>query len=367
MSVEYNRAHPDIHQPWAQWSEVQTLHLVLVYNNPWRWNTRRLLFDDAIRHFISLPNIFVYAVELAYGDRPFEVTVNQSIRHNLKCVQVRTTDEMWHKENLINVGVRAFPPDWKYGGYFDADFNTTRHDWALEAIQMLQHHEFVQNFSSYTDITGGGATSFEGHRPFRLNPSFAWNYVHQKKFKELWEKKRGNPGGDTYYRKLAASDQFPFGFPPGATGGGWSWRRSAFDAVGGMLESCILGSGDWHMAFGLVDATNRAAEMKRCTEPYVDAVLQWQQRASKLSRNIGCVDQHVVHHFHGSKSNRQYSDRWHILKAHDFDPLTDLTKDWQGVWKWAGNKPRLRDDVRRYFITRDEDNPMLLGGERELV
>jgi hypothetical protein len=78
-------------------------------------------------------------------------------------------------------------------------------------------------------------------------------------------------GSDTYYAPLQSSQAFPFGHPPGATGGAWSWRRDALDIVGGMLDTCVLGSADWHMAFGLVQATNVASETKRCTQPYVES------------------------------------------------------------------------------------------------
>ena len=373
MPVEYHRVHPDIHQPWAQWSEEQTLHLVLAYNNPFRWESRRRLFNDAARHFLAAANVRVYAVELAYDQRPFEVTTDLHGVPNLTCIQLRSDCEMWHKENLLNIGVRHFPAGWRYGGYWDADFTCTRHDWALEAIHMLQHHQFVQLFSSYADLTGETPTSWMGHRPYRLTSSFAWNYLHQQEFKDSWtERQRRNGGGDNYGVRLPKGEAFPFGLPPGATGGGWAWRRQAFNTVGGLLETCILGSGDWHMAFGLAELTNVAAEMKRCTKPYMSAVLQWQERASKLKLHpgknaIGCIDQFVVHHFHGSKSQRQYGDRWHILRRHSFNPSTDITKDWQGVWRWTGNKPALRDEVRRYFLTRNEDDPALRGGEHELV
>jgi len=367
MHAEFTREHPDVQGAWSQWSEDQTLHLVLVYNNPFRWESRRTLFNDAVRHFVNTPNVRVYIVELAYDQRPFE-TAEFSARPDLTCLQLRCDCELWHKENLINVGVRSFPPDWQYGGYFDADFHCTRHDWALEAIHLLQHHQFVQLFSSYADL----ATS---HKPYRLASSFAWNYLNQEEFQRSWEQRRqkSNPTGDGRYgTRLPKTDKFPFGFPPGATGGGWAWRRQAFNTVGGMLDTCILGSGDWHMAFGLAELTNVAAEMKRCTKPYMNAVLQWQNRAARLKEHpgksaIGCVNQFAAHHFHGSKSQRHYGDRWHILQRHEFDPATDLTRDWQGVWRWAGNKPKLRDEVRGYFLSRNEDDPTLRGGEATLV
>jgi hypothetical protein len=68
------------------------------------------------------------------------------------------------------------------------------------------------------------------------------------------------------------------------------------------------------------------------------------------------VDNFAVHQFHGSHRLRAYGDRWQILVNHDFDPVRDLARDWQGIWKWAGNKPRLRDDMRKYFVARNEDS-----------
>ena len=39
---------------------------------------------------------------------------------------------------------------------------------------------------------------------------------------------------------------------PGAPGGCWAFRRESFEVCGSLLDTCILGSGDHHMALGLV-------------------------------------------------------------------------------------------------------------------
>lgn len=356
--------HPDIQRNWTEWSEKETLNVAVAYSNPFRWRTRRELLNDFRRHMNAQPNVKLFIGELAYGDRPFEVTPESP-----NDVQLRTNHELWHKENILNSVIQRFPTDWKYGAWIDGDFTFTRHDWAFEAIQLLQHYDFVQLFSSYTDLSGETATSWVGQRPYRMNSSFAWNYLHQETFKKEMDRRKmeAMSGKDSYYAKLPQTKDFPFGLPPGATGGAWAFRREAFNTVGGLLDICILGSADWHMAFGLIEAVNVASEMKRCTEPYVNAVLNWQRRAAKLTRNIGCVDQHCIHHWHGSKSKRAYGERWNVLKKHDFNPLTDISRDWQGIWQLNGNKPRLRDDLRRYFIERDEDDCNLYGSEKALV
>lgn len=354
--------HPNVHREIVEYSERQKLHIVSVYSNPYRWQRRREAFHDFRFHMEASPNVALHVVEVAFGDRPHEVTS----RDNPLDLQLRTDTCLWIKECAINEGVRRFPPDWQYGGYVDGDFHFTRHDWALEAIHMLQHHSFVQLFSTYTDLTGETATSHLGHRPYRMNTSFAWNYLHQSEFLSSRSRRAARGGADTYYVKSSPSKAFPFGHAPGATGGAWSWRRDAFDTVGGMLDTCVLGSGDWHMTFGLVQATNVAAEMKRCTQPYVESVLNWQARAAKLNgvegrSPMGCIDNFATHTFHGSKALRAYGERWALLQKWDFNPATDIARDYQGLWRWTGNKPGLRDDVARYFIERSEDGLLLLG------
>ncbi len=360
MPVENHRNHPDVHQPWAEWSEEQTLHIVGVYNNPFRWRTRRELFNDWKRHMRATVNVKLYVVEMAYGDRPFEVTDPATFPGD---IQLRSDQELWYKENLINIGVSRFPPNWRYGGYSDGDFTFTRYDWPLEAIHMLQHHAFVQLFSSYSDLTDETSTSWTGHRPYRINSSFAWNYTHPATFLE--NKTSAVKGLDPYYGlTIPMSKTFPFGFPPGAPGGAWAWTRSAFDTVGGMLDSCLLGSGDWHMALGLIQESSARLETLHTGNAYNKCILDWQKRAKRIEKNIGCIDNFAVHHYHGSHKSRGYGDRWQILVNHDFDPSADAHKDWQGAWRLSGNKPAMRDDIRRYFIERMEDQS---GDQKPIV
>jgi hypothetical protein len=92
------------------------------------------------------------------------------------------------------------------------------------------------------------------------------------------------------------------------------------------------------------------------TQGYRNAVLAWQEQASRLNQNIGFVPGTIMHYWHGKKSTRGYFNRWEILARNQFDPVTDLRRDWQGLYQLAGNKPQLRDDLRAYFRSRQEDS-----------
>ncbi len=349
--------HPDVHTPWRAWSDEQILHVAVAYSNPVRWASRRLLMNDFREHMRASANVALHVAELAYGDRPFEVTGDDP-----NDVQLRTSHELWHKENILNLAVQRFPAEWRYGAVIDGDFHMTRRDWALEAVHQLQHYDFVQLFSSYSDLSSE-------HRPFRVMPSFAFTYVKSASGADYRKTLRVAAGAPyAYYgRGQAKAGAKPAPWPIGATGGAWAFRRPAFDAVGGLLDTCILGSADWHMAFGLVGAVDAAAELQYCSGPYVDAVLRWQARAATLKQNIGYIDNHAIHYFHGSKSARAYGSRWRILLDNQYDPRTDVSRDWQGVLQLTGNKPRLRDQIRAYFRDRNEDSPELSAQERHIV
>ncbi len=209
---------PPAHQHWAQ---DQTLHVAVAYTNSRRWRTRRELLNDCRRHLESLPNVKLHVGEVAFGDRPFEVT---SASHPLD-FQWRSREELWLKEAIINLLVARFDPDWRYGAYIDGDFHFTRWDIALETIHQLQHHDWVQMFSTYADL------SYD-HRPMSCTRSFAERYING----ELSHRVLADMAALGYYGKAGGGI--------GPPGGAWAFRREAFNAVGGLLDVCILGCYD---------------------------------------------------------------------------------------------------------------------------
>lgn len=309
------------------------LYVACAITNPQRFYSRYKLYHAFEKH-VADSGAILYTAELALGDRHHEITDHANPNH----IQLRSEHELWHKENLLNICVGRFPHDWKYGCYIDADFLMTRPDWVNETLHMLQHYRWVQMFSNYSDLD----PNHDSSHPMR---SFA-SILHQD------PEAIATADQSTPYQVAVQTHKLSIGAP----GGAWAFRRDAFDEVGGFLDTCVLGSADWHMAFALADKANWHREIEMGTPGYVDSLRRWSDRAKLNRGSVGCVNCFAVHNYHGNKSKRSYVSRSSILRKHGYDPNRDIVRDWQGVIRWAGNKPMLEEDVRRYFLSRDEDS-----------
>lgn len=75
-----------------------------------------------------------------------------------------------------------------------------------------------------------------------------------------------------------------------------------------------------------------------------------------IKGNVGHVRGLCLHHWHGRSETRGYEKRWDILSFHKFDPATDLVIDSSnGLYRFAGNKPKMEDDIRMSLSSRNED------------
>ena len=322
------------------------LYVITCVNNYNRYLSRYRLYRSFKSH-VEASGAMLYTIECQLGTRPFEVTSPEDLTN----IQVRTTDEMWHKENLMNLAMAHLPPEARYIAFIDADFSFIRGDWAHETVQQLQHFQAVQMFSSV------------GY----LGPDESQMGTNRRGFVEAWS--RGIPlrvgnktvvGGSFFHPNKSQAALTQYGGDFGPPGGAWAFRRSALDALGGLLDYSILGSSDYFMALGLVGCmqyripAGYSASFKR-------KLLSWQDNAERtLRRNIGVVPGTVYHHFHGNFKLRQYSTREQILIRNRFDPEQDLRRNTHGVYELVDDgTPRhcqLRNDVRSYFRVRNEDS-----------
>jgi hypothetical protein len=307
------------------------LYVVTPIFNSSRYRSRWRLYDDFAKR-VHEAGAHLYTAEAAFGEREWAVTDPSWPNH----LQLRTGHELWLKENLINVMVSRLPRDWKYVAWIDADVRFARDDWANETVHRLQHFDFVQMWSQFQDLS-------PKHEIVGQNTSFM----------SVWQSgaPRRCSGDYPYYGRRGY---------PGAPGLAWACTRRAWDAVGGLIDWSILGACDWFMAHALV------GELDRVMKPdypaaYTEPMYQWQARAElHIKRNVGAMDGLALHEWHGPKVARKYGTRDQILVQTQFNPTSDLKRDWQGLYQletepWNLRQIALRDRIRRYFHERDED------------
>ena len=83
------------------------LHVVIVISNPCQYAKRFILAKQFIKKFDNELNIKLYIVELAYNNQNFYCTDPNNKNH----LQLKTSSApLWHKENMINIGVNKLLP-----------------------------------------------------------------------------------------------------------------------------------------------------------------------------------------------------------------------------------------------------------------
>jgi hypothetical protein len=300
------------------------LHVVTAIFNPFRYHSHYDNYRRFAAHMAE-SGVKLLTVEMAFGDRPFAVTDSGNPWH----VQLRGTSELWHKENLINLGVQRLPADWKYLAWIDSDVEFLRPGWAAETVEHLQHFAVVQPWSDAYDQ--GPQNQHIGH-----HRSFCRQYL-------------------TRQPKGAAYEYWHPGYA-------WAITRQAWDHLGGLLDNCIVGSADYHMAWALVGEVGRtyAVNPTAGLDAYAKRLMRWQDSAEyHVRRNLGYVEGAIRHFWHGPKAGRRYIERWDILARNGFDPDLDLKRNAQGVLELTGRSIGLRDDLRAYFRARNDDGNTL--------
>lgn len=334
--------HKELHRVPA---DLSKFWVITVLSNPIRYKRRYELywrFAEMCRH----AGVNLITVEQAFGNRQFMITENNNKYH----LQVRSVEELWHKENLINLGVKhacsVWPGQVREVAWVDADCRSARtpKDWFEETWHQLQHYQFVQMWEQLIDLD-------INHNVIGLpQPGFMANYL-----------KYGTPNPEEFHKIENNNDaNYPYSSKIfGRPGLAWAANIDAWNQVGGLIDFSILGAGDWYMAHGLVGTLN-TARSEYADGPYMKKLLQWQDKAQRwIKRDVGYVSGLVYHDFHGRKALRQYGSRGKILSEGLYNPDIDIKYDAQGMLQletWDDRQIKMRDQIRGYFRARNEDS-----------
>jgi hypothetical protein len=230
--------HKELHRVPA---DLSKFWVITVLSNPIRFKRRYELywkFAEMCEH----AKVNLITVEQAFGNRQFMVTRPDNRYH----LQVRTVEELWHKENMINLGVKhaCTIGEVREVAWVDADCRPARtyRDWFEETWHQLQHYEFVQMWENLIDLDYsynpiGGAQS-----------GFMANYI-----------KYGTPDPSQFHAIQNANEEYyPYSSKIfGRPGLAWAANIDAWNKVGGLIDFSILGAGDWYMAHEIGRASCR--------------------------------------------------------------------------------------------------------------
>jgi len=295
------------------------LHVITVLSNPCQYARRFILAREFIQRIEKEENIQLYVVELAYGTQKFYVTDTKNKRH----LQLHGDIPLWHKENMVNIGVKKLlPASWKAMAWIDADVEFENTTWALDTLKVLNgYKDVIQLFSHCVDMD-------KHKQAMSIFPSFGFQFCKQNPY--------GGIGINMWHPGYA-----------------WACSRTAYDKMGGIYEESILGSGDNNMAFSFIQHGITSLN-KNASDNYKKSVQEFENRSKNL--RLGYIPGVIRHYFHGSKKNRRYMDRWKILVNNQYCPSLHITKNKDGLIIPTKNCPKqILIDIMKYFSERNED------------
>lgn len=296
------------------------LHVVGVISNPALFATRYILAKQFIRRLEEDCNISLYIVELAYGNQPYYITNPSNPKH----LQIRTEIPLWHKENMVNIGIKRLLPDnWKAVAWVDMDIEFENTTWALDTLKLLNgYKDVVQLFSHCIDMD-------KDESAIQVFNSFGYQY----------DKKQS-------YCKNSNNFWHP--------GYGWAITRKAYEKIGGLYEYAILGSGDNIMSLSLIGRGLNGVNIES-TEEYKETIRKYESKMKLL--RLGYVPGVIRHYYHGKKKNRMYGERWRILVEHLYEPIQHVTHDSNGILIPTNScPPEIITKILEYFYARNEDD-----------
>jgi hypothetical protein len=298
----------------------EKLHVIAVISNPCLYAKRYILIKEFIKRMeTDEKDIILYVVEMAYGNQKFIITNKNNNRH----LQLRTHVPLWHKENMINLGVKyLLPPSWKAFAWIDADVEFESSTWANDTLKILNGaKDIVQIFSHCLDMDNEENT-------MNIFSSAGFNHCKNKKY--------SGKGLDYWHPGFA-----------------WAMTRKSYERIGGLYEIALLGSGDNIMLFSLI-GNGLTAVNEKSTEDYKNTILQYQKKIKFL--RFGYTPGVIRHFFHGSKKNRKYTERWQILIKHNYSPNQHITYDQMGILiPTVGFPKEMGKEIFEYFQQRNED------------
>lgn len=275
-------------------------------------------------------------VELAFGNAPHVIADRTADR----VIRLRTRTVLWHKERLLNIGVKHLPEDCQHVAWIDADILFTNEDWVETTRYLLSLYPVVQPYD--TAIWLSADQHADGATPIPVPPE-----GNRRAHSAAFAVRNASDGIRIIARPHEA-----------APGLAWAARREILLSHG-LYDRLIVVGGDFIATSAMYGTGSGAAacSLRPLISPKLYTHLSaWSQAFHQsVNGHVGCTPGAVLHLWHGQLRDRRYLERYSILKDSNFDPEADIRTEEDECWSWATEKQSLHHDVEAYFRDRQED------------
>ena len=297
------------------------LNVIIVISNPCLYAKRYILLKEFVKRIEEEEeNVNLFIVEMIYNNQKFIITEKNNKNH----LQLKTETPIWHKENMINLGVKyLLPKSGKAFAWIDADIEFENNTWAIDTLKVLNGcKDVIQLFSHCVDMS-------KERTNLNIFNSFGYNFTKNNSY--------STKGLDYWHPGYA-----------------WAITRKAYEKIGGLYDKGVLGSGDNIMALSFINKC-KIINNSDYSDDYNNSMLEYQKKASKL--RLGYIPGVIRHYYHGTKQNRRYTERWKILMKHQYSPEKHLIYDNIGILiPTLDFSKEFKDDIFNYFYERKEDD-----------
>lgn len=277
----------------------------------------------AFRSNLITQNIPLLTVELAFNDEPYVLKDKEDAEI---LIQVRSSSVMWHKERLLNIGLKHLPLECEKVCWMDCDIIFLNQKWVNQTETMLDKYLLVFPYRHMQFRTAFA-------KPLKMVPSFGSCCMDDPKSPDVRD----------------------------ASIGTWGYacamRVEMLRRLGGFYDCDIVGGGHRFMAYMMGQTKPDPTEYSQKHYEHLSGYLKAREAFRMQPYHIGAINGDIVHLWHGSVKDRQYVERYQILINLKYDPVEVLDENPDGCYEF---KPQYRKKynaaIKNFFQNRREDN-----------
>lgn len=301
------------------------LYLILPYFdfNQCPFSKRNL--DLFISTYSQRANLRIVLCEGIY-DQELPDHSNKIFKH----LKFKLKNILWVKENLINLAIKSLPEDAEFIAWSDRDIYFTNPSWVEDTIEKLKTYDIIQPWSEVIHLDS--SNNLCPIKKIEGNFSFADR-------SEIYAK----INCPNHKNRISTS-----------TGQIWAINKSFYKKIEKINDIEIVGGADSIIAnFCILQKPDYEKTLNRkTTSKSKNSWLLYRDKFRDVKYSY--IDGLIIHYWHGALVNRLYTSRAGILQHLDYDPVSDITYDENGVLQFTEKGKKFEPLITEYFTHRTQ-------------